>query len=170
VVDRESNSPEESLASPDEDLPGELLGHDLTEPAAYEVTPDETEAEELDAAPVPGPADDVVDDPAQLEAAETVAARARSSRPVRRAAAPVEKKAAPTRRRATVTARAAGPERTTPAKFVGESVEELKKVVWPTWPQVRQYYVVVLVFVLAIMAFVSLLDLAFGWALLKLFA
>ena len=169
MVDRESNSPEESLASPDEDLPGELLGGDLTEPDAYEVAPDETEAEELDGTPVPGPAGEVVSDPDQLEAAESVAVLARSSRPQRRAVT-VEKKAEPTRRRATVIARTPGQERTSPAKFAGESVEELKKVVWPTWPQVRQYFVVVLVFVLAIIAFVSLLDLMFGWALLKLFA
>lgn len=169
MVDRESNSPEESLSSPDEDLPGELLGEELAEPVAFEVTADETEAEELDIAPADGSTDEVVTDPTQLAAAESVAARARSSRPQRRNAA-VEKKSEPTRRRATVTARVAREERTTPVKFAGESVEELKKVVWPTWLQVRQYYLVVLVFVLAIITFVSVLDLMFGWALLELFA
>lgn len=59
--------------------------------------------------------------------------------------------------------------RTGPVKFVNESVGELRKVVWPTANQVQQYFVVVLVFVLFIIAFVSLLDLGLGWALLKVF-
>lgn len=60
--------------------------------------------------------------------------------------------------------------RTTPVQFVGESVEELRKVVYPTSTQLRSYFIVVLVFVLFIIAFVSLLDLAFGWAILKVFS
>ncbi|GAB3715352.1 preprotein translocase subunit SecE [Mariniluteicoccus flavus] len=59
--------------------------------------------------------------------------------------------------------------RTTPAAFVNEAVGELRKVVWPTANQVQQYFVVVLVFVLFIIFFVSLLDLGLGWALLKVF-
>ena len=39
---------------------------------------------------------------------------------------------------------------------------------WPTGSQVRQYFVVVLAFVLFIIAFVGLLDFGLGWALLKL--
>lgn len=59
--------------------------------------------------------------------------------------------------------------RTSPPEFVRQSVGELKKVVWPTGEQVRGYFVVVLVFVLAIISYVSVLDLGFGWLLLKVF-
>lgn len=59
--------------------------------------------------------------------------------------------------------------RTTPALFVKQSVGELRKVVWPTGNQVQQYFIVVLVFVLFIMTFVSLLDLGVGWLMLRMF-
>lgn len=59
--------------------------------------------------------------------------------------------------------------RTGPVEFVGQSVDELKKVVWPTGQQVRGYFVVVLVFVLFIIAIVSVLDLVFGVAVTSLF-
>ena len=104
---------------------------------------------------------------APVEQAESVAALARSSRPRRRDAEVVEK-AAPTPRRRAPRAETK-PKRTTPAQFMRESVDELKKVVWPTSNQVRQYFVVVLIFVLFIIAYVSVLDLGFGAALLKLF-
>jgi preprotein translocase subunit SecE len=61
-------------------------------------------------------------------------------------------------------------ERTGPIKFVRESIGELRKVVYPTGQQVIQYFVVVLVFVLFVIAYVSLLDLALGAALFKLFS
>ena len=166
----------ESVANPDDpqNLPGELLGEDLIEPEPYEVAADETEAEELEAAdeaPVPAEDDTVeVDDPAQLAAAESVAQRARSSRPVRKSAAvaTTAAKGAPTpaRRRS---AQAVVDKPTGPVQFVGESVEELKKVVWPTWSQVQQYFWAVLVFVLIVITYVGLLDLGFGWVMLKLF-
>ncbi|WP_282006314.1 preprotein translocase subunit SecE [Propioniciclava sinopodophylli] len=166
----------ESLASPDDrdDLPGELLGEDLVEPEPYLLSADETEAEELDAtAPVtPTEGDAVaVDDPAQLAAAETVAQRARSSRPVRRTAevGAAMAKGTATRARKRGGAQAVAARPTGPVQFVGESVEELKKVVWPTWSQVQQYFWAVLVFVLIVIAYVGLLDLGFGWLLLKLF-
>ena len=59
--------------------------------------------------------------------------------------------------------------RTTPVSFGRESADELRKVVWPTATQLRQYFVVVLVFVLLVIASVSALDLLFGWGLLKIF-
>ena len=62
------------------------------------------------------------------------------------------------------------PERTTPLKFVRQSIGELRKVVYPTGPQLINYFVVVLVFVLFVIAIVSLLDLAFGWAIFKIFS
>jgi preprotein translocase subunit SecE len=61
-------------------------------------------------------------------------------------------------------------ERTTPAKFVRQSVGELRKVVYPTGQQLINYFVVVLVFVLFIIAYVSLLDLGLGAAIFKVFS
>lgn len=54
-------------------------------------------------------------------------------------------------------------------RFYRQVVAELRKVVWPTRKQLSTYFVVVLTFVLFIIAFVSLLDLAFGWAMFKIF-
>jgi preprotein translocase subunit SecE len=62
------------------------------------------------------------------------------------------------------------PERTTPVKFVRQSVGELRKVVYPTGQQLINYFVVVLVFVLFVIAYVSLLDLGLGAAILKIFS
>ena len=53
-------------------------------------------------------------------------------------------------------------ERTSPATFYRQVVAELRKVVWPTQQQLITYFIVVLVFVLVMMALVSVLDLAFG--------
>ena len=61
-------------------------------------------------------------------------------------------------------------ERTTPIKFVRQSVGELRKVVYPTGEQLIKYFVVVLVFVLFVIAYVSLLDLGFGAAIFKIFS
>ena len=66
-------------------------------------------------------------------------------------------------RRGDVTERRVGP-----VEFTRQSAAELRKVIWPTGEQLSQYFVVVLVFVLFIITFVGLLDLFFGWGLLKL--
>ena len=60
--------------------------------------------------------------------------------------------------------------RTSPLTFYRQVVAELRKVVWPTRPQVVNYFFVVLVFVLIMMAFVSGLDYAFGKAVFAIFA
>ena len=60
--------------------------------------------------------------------------------------------------------------RTSPATFYRQVVAELRKVVWPTQQQLITYFIVVLVFVLVIMAIVSLLDLAFGKLVFAVFA
>ena len=163
---RTDDSREESFASDDaveanEDLPGELLAHDLVDPEGYVVSDDETEAEELDAADAVGDAE--VDDPTQLDEATSVAAKARSSRPKRRtpdAGPEPTRKGAPTPKRKRATAVAT--KRTTPAMFVNESVDELKKVVWPTRSDLVTYTIVVLVFVAVVMAFVTVVDLGIG--------
>lgn len=64
----------------------------------------------------------------------------------------------------------AKPERTTPLKFVRQSIGELRKVVYPTGQQLINYFIVVLVFVLFVIAYVSLLDLGFGAAIFRLFS
>jgi preprotein translocase subunit SecE len=61
-------------------------------------------------------------------------------------------------------------ERTTPLKFVKQSIGELRKVVYPTGEQLIKYFVVVLVFVLFVIAYVSLLDLGFGAAIFEIFS
>lgn len=63
----------------------------------------------------------------------------------------------------------AEPPRVGPVTFTKQSVSELKKVKWASAGEVWQYFVVVLVFVIFIVAFVSLLDLLFGSAILRFF-
>jgi preprotein translocase subunit SecE len=53
--------------------------------------------------------------------------------------------------------------------FYRQVVAELRKVIWPTRKELITYTSVVIVFVLAVMAFVSLLDLIFGQAVLWVF-
>jgi len=48
------------------------------------------------------------------------------------------------------------------ALFVRQVIAELKKVVKPTRNELFTFFVVVIVFVLAIMAYVGLVDLGFG--------
>jgi preprotein translocase subunit SecE len=55
-----------------------------------------------------------------------------------------------------------GQQRTSPATFYRQVVAELRKVVWPTQQQLITYFIVVMVFVIAVMTMVSLLDLGFG--------
>ena len=54
-------------------------------------------------------------------------------------------------------------------RFYRQVVAELRKVVGPTRQQLSTYFVVVLVFVTVVIAIVSVLDLAFGWAMFKIF-
>ena len=128
------------------------------------------------------PNDDYVDDPATHDINEAKLGRATDevaqegpsgAVPARRGSGRT-RATAPVRKRnlhgaATGTVASPGSERSTPTQFVGESIGELRKVVWPTGTQLQQYFVVVLVFVLFVMTFVSLLDLGFGWVILKVF-
>ncbi|GAA1735490.1 preprotein translocase subunit SecE [Aeromicrobium alkaliterrae] len=59
--------------------------------------------------------------------------------------------------------------RTPPVTFIRQVIAELRKVVWPTRPMVAQYFVVVLVFVLVMMAIVAGLDFGFGQLMFKIF-
>jgi preprotein translocase subunit SecE len=60
-------------------------------------------------------------------------------------------------------------ERTTPVQFVREVRGELRKVAWPTRPEVINYSIIVLVAVVLLTAYVAALDYGFGEVLLKLF-
>jgi preprotein translocase subunit SecE len=55
------------------------------------------------------------------------------------------------------------------ALFLRQIVGELKKVVWPTRPELVTYTTVVVVFVLIVMAYVEVLDLGIGRAVLWVF-
>ncbi len=55
-----------------------------------------------------------------------------------------------------------------PVHFVKQSAGELKKVVWPTWPQLVAMFVAVLIFVLIMILIVGLLDFGLGSLLLRL--
>jgi preprotein translocase subunit SecE len=62
----------------------------------------------------------------------------------------------------TVRANKPSRERTSPVTFYRQVVAELRKVVWPTQQQLITYFLVVMVFVLVLIAYVSVLDLGFG--------
>lgn len=170
-------APEAPSADEATDPQGEVLAGDLDDPGEYVVADDEAEElldadDTIDDTPDKGdPENIVIDDPEQLAEAESVGAAARSSRPVRKAKAAdtalTPKKSTATRKQAEGVAERRT--RTTPGVFVNQSVGELRKVQWPTGDQLRQYFIVVLVFVLIIIAYVGLLDFAFGWVVLKLF-
>ena len=53
--------------------------------------------------------------------------------------------------------------------FGRDASREVRKVVWPTRKQLSTYFMVVLTFVVFVIAIVSVLDLAFGWAMFKIF-
>jgi preprotein translocase subunit SecE len=101
-----------------------------------------------------------------LEPAGVVAASGAKTKTARAGRTGRAPKGAPTTKRD----RPAKPERTTPIKFVRQSIGELRKVVYPTGQQLINYFVVVLVFVLFVIAYVSLLDLGLGWAIFKIFS
>ena len=48
-------------------------------------------------------------------------------------------------------------------------IRDRRKVKWPSGDELGQYFLVVLVFVLLIIAYVSGLDVVFGWVVIKLF-
>jgi preprotein translocase subunit SecE len=53
-------------------------------------------------------------------------------------------------------------EKTTAAQYLREVRGEMRKVAWPTWPEVRKYSIVVLVTVIIFTAYVGGLDALFG--------
>lgn len=61
-------------------------------------------------------------------------------------------------------------ERTGLVTFYRQVVAELRKVVWPSQNQLVTYFIVTMVFVIALIAFVAAADLAFGKAVFAIFA
>ena len=53
-------------------------------------------------------------------------------------------------------------ERTGPVTYVREVREEMAKVAWPKWPEVRRYSMIVLVTVVVFTAYIGGLDAVFG--------
>jgi len=64
---------------------------------------------------------------------------------------------------------AAKRDRVTPARFVREVVDELRKVVWPTRRELVTYTTVALVFILIMVAIVTSLDYGFTKLVLAIF-
>ena len=60
-------------------------------------------------------------------------------------------------------------ERTGARQFLREVRSELRKVAWPTRPEVVNYSIIVLVALVVLTAYVAALDYGFGELLLKLF-
>jgi len=60
-------------------------------------------------------------------------------------------------------------ERTTPVQFLREVRGELRKVAWPTRPEVINYSIIVLVAVIILTAYIAALDYGFGEVILNLF-
>ncbi len=146
MADKDETGP--SGPTSDADLPSELAEADGSDEVR-------TEPDGLDAAP------------AELETAGVAASGSRGSTalPAPRKTAPVPK-GTPTAKRDVEAAE----KRTTPVAFVQQSVGELRKVVYPTGQQLGNYFVVVLVFVLFIIALVSLLDLGIGKLVFAIFS
>ncbi len=58
---------------------------------------------------------------------------------------------------------ARGPkQRVGPGQYLGEVRDEMRKVAWPKWPEVRRFSIVVLITVLVYTAYVFGLDSLFG--------
>ena len=53
-------------------------------------------------------------------------------------------------------------ERVGPFQYIREVRDEMRKVAWPKWPEVRRYSIIVLVTVVIVTAFVGGLDAVFG--------
>jgi preprotein translocase subunit SecE len=72
----------------------------------------------------------------------------------------LDEKGMPTR--APAPARRTKDERVTPAQYLGEVADEMRKVAWPKWPEVRRFSIIVLITVVIYTAYVFGLDSLFG--------
>ena len=74
----------------------------------------------------------------------------------------VNDQGAPIRQPRPTVAAQAKKERTSPAKYISEVRDEMRKVAWPKWPEIRRYSIIVLTTVVVVTAFVGGLDAVFG--------
>ncbi len=64
---------------------------------------------------------------------------------------------------------AAKDERTGPVQFLREVRGELRKVAWPSRPEIINYSIIVLITVVVLTTYIATLDFAFGEAVFRLF-
>jgi len=74
----------------------------------------------------------------------------------------VNDQGAPIRQARPTVAAQVAKERVGPIQYIREVRDEMRKVAWPKWPEVRRYSIIVLVTVVIVTAFVGGLDAAFG--------
>lgn len=131
-----------------------------------EATPADAADETEDAAAEPSNEELEVGDERELVTAGSAARSAKKSAESGSAGEQAKKgKATPKQRHG-----APEQKRTGPITFIRQSIDELRKVVYPTGSQLGNYFVVVLIFVLFIIAYVSLLDLGIGAGIFRIFA
>jgi preprotein translocase subunit SecE len=66
--------------------------------------------------------------------------------------------------------RSAGGRGWAPARFVRESISELRKVLWPSRHELVTYSIVVIIFVVIMVAIVAGLDIGFAKLVLQVFS
>jgi preprotein translocase subunit SecE len=64
--------------------------------------------------------------------------------------------------RAVPQARRSADDRVTPAQYMREVRDEMRKVAWPKWPEVRRFSIIVLFTVVLYTAYIGGLDALFG--------
>ena len=74
----------------------------------------------------------------------------------------VNDQGAPIRQARPTVAAQVAKERVGPFQYIREVRDEMRKVAWPKWPEIRRYSIIVLVTVVIVTAFVGGLDAAFG--------
>ncbi|GDX18924.1 MAG: preprotein translocase subunit SecE [Acidimicrobiaceae bacterium] len=74
----------------------------------------------------------------------------------------VNEQGAPIRQARPTVAAQVAKERVGPFQYIREVRDEMRKVAWPKFPEVRRYSIIVLVTVVIVTAFVGGLDAAFG--------
>ncbi|MDA3017745.1 MAG: preprotein translocase subunit SecE [Actinomycetota bacterium] len=74
----------------------------------------------------------------------------------------VNEQGAPIRQARPTVAAQVAKERVGPFQYIREVRDEMRKVAWPKFPEVRRYSIIVLVTVVIVTAFVGGLDSAFG--------
>ncbi|MFM8903361.1 MAG: preprotein translocase subunit SecE [Actinomycetota bacterium] len=74
----------------------------------------------------------------------------------------VNEQGAPVRQARPSVAAQVAKERVGPVRYLREVRDEMRKVAWPKWPEIRRYSIIVLVTVVIITAFVVGLDAVFG--------